>query len=105
MINNGMLSECNSTTFKFSSDGSGNATKMALFFGLEDPVLMSGIISFNEAETRLVVGFLGSAVLCSSSTKAGLYGGDVEIFSRFVNASGFISALPTLRLNVFTLMA
>ena len=49
MINNGVLDAGNSTTFKFPGYGSGNATKTALFFCLEDLVSLSGVKSFDEA--------------------------------------------------------
>ena len=76
-----MLDDIDSTNFKFPSNGAGDVTKTTLFFCLEDLVSISGVKSFNEAETGLVVGFLGGAILCSSSAKTGLDGGDVEGFS------------------------
>ena len=103
MIKNGMLDKIDSTTFQFTGNGSGNATKTALFFCPEDAVSMSGVKSFNETETRFIMGFLGSAILCSSIAKPGFDGSDVERFSRFINACGFLSALPLSRLNVFSL--
>ena len=97
MIHNGVLDESNSTTFKFPSNGAGNATKPALFFCLEDMVSLSGVKSFDEAESGLIVSFL--AILCSSIAKAGVDGSDFEVLSRFINMSSFLSTLPTLRLD------
>ena len=100
-----MLDEVDTAAFAFSSIGAGKAAKATLLFGLENAVALGGVKSFDKVETRFKVGFLGGLVLSHSRPKPGLKSDNVKVFSGFRDTSSFLSAVPTLGVDMFALSA
>ena len=100
-----MLDEVDTAAFAFSSIGAGKAAKATLLFGLENAVALGGVKSFDKVETSFKVGFPGGLVLSRSRPKPGLKSDNVKVFSGFRDTSSFLSAVPTLGVDMFALLA